>query len=577
MTAASYRLPTVITALTISGVLVGTHHTERLYPILPGGVALGLVILLTFQYRQQDWSLSYLGGYIALSSFYRIFAYWFPPSFIAADSDWYAFQISRLLTGSAPSSIPSRFYNDAPGFFFTGQISAVISGEPVKTGLIFPAVVVGITFPLVAFLLPRYLPIAEPELVQHVAPAITVMAPASVALTSAPIAQTQSVVITLTVVIALAIYVQWRSSALLVIAAFCFSIVLLVHKLAPYIVTAAVLFSVGVGLLNYQNRANTLDRTFGLFGLALGAGLYLQAVITNVDYGVIGRLLLLYGAGTEETTVSEFGTMMAEPILKSNALTVLFNVGYYIPLFALAAFGWLFLLWRGYNKAFVRFVLSIVALEVGLVIGATLGIISGGPFRYLFLVIPLLGILCAIVVVRLFTGPSLLEPPISIHRTIRIGVGFLLVTSLIGGQTVSLTASTDARFEQRAYLTTSELTGKVWMNSYVSKPIFTDNFYAREMPPSELSQYASYGNRPPTHYRGTNQWIINGTLADNADCFVALRIDVRRYGYQRGWRLTQPVTTGFRLYHTVYTSGSDGVSVFRKQRCSNKNRISLAT
>jgi hypothetical protein len=539
-------------------------------------MALALVCLLVVQFKRQEFSIQYLGGYIALSVIYRIFAYLYPPSFIGADSDGFAFYIARLLLGNHFSSIPSRFYSGAPGFLFTGEVVTIVTGGSIKIGLLFPAILVGIVFPIVAFVLPRYLPITNPKPAQYLAAAITVMAPTSVALTSNPVPQVQSVILTFTCIISLAAYVGYRNHRFLFISIFCLGIVLFTHKLDPFTVSISLLFASGSGVLHRHDHGKTLDRAFGVLGLVLASGVYLQAIFTKIDQSLITKLLLILNIHTTETAADpvsgEFSTTIAELTL-SFPLNIIFNVGYRVPFFVLAGLGWVVLLWRGYDRIFVRFILMFIGLNTALLISATFGIISNGPFRFILPIVPLLAILCSISLIILINMSNHSYVSVSISRLARIGLLVLLLTSLIGGQSISLLASSDSSLEPRSYLTSSELTAKEWMNNHISQPILTDNFFASEMPPNELREYAHQNREPPMNYRGINKWIINGTLATNVNCIVALRPGVYRYGYQGRWRLTEPVTQGFATTHMIYSSGSTGVNVFWGGNCSDNSSV----
>jgi len=566
MTSTSYQFPAIIFTLVVAFVTIGTRLTGRLYPVLPSTIVLALGCLLIVQFKRREFSIQYLGGYVALSVFYRTFAYLYPPSFIGADSDEFAFYIARLLLGNHFSSIPSRFYSGAPGFFFTGEVTTMITGGSIKIGLLFPAVLVGIVFPIVAFVLPRYLPITDPKPVQFLAAAITVMAPTSVALTSNPIPQVQSVVLTLTGMISLAVYVRYRNSLLLFIPLFCFSIILFTHRLAPYTVMLSLLFASGLKVLRRRDRVSTIDRAYGILGLALTSGVYLQAVFAKADRLLIGALFL----SSKDTAVeTAFSTTIAELTLPF-PFNIFFNVGYRVPLFVLAGLGWLVLLQRSYDRTFVRFVLVFVGLNTALVIGATLGILSNGPFHFILPLVPLLAVLASISSINIINMSSLPVISISISRLARVGLGILLLISLISGQSFSLVAASDSSLEKREYLTSSELTAKEWMNNHTleNMNILTDGFYAKEIPPDELRQYARQDRESPNKYQGVNKLIISGMLADNTDCVVALRPGVYRYSHQGNWQLTEPVTRGFATTHMIYSSGLDGVNVFWGGNCS---------
>lgn len=560
----SHRLIFIVISLSIVLSIISAWTWGQLYPIVPCSIALSVISLLGMQFYYKEYTVPYLIGFIVLSTFYRVFLYLYPSSFTAKDSDKYAFYIAKLLNGSVPSTLNLGFYSEAPIFLITGQISTVATGGSLRIGLVFPAIIVGIVYPLAAFVLSRYLPISDSSEVAYLAAAITVLAPTSVSLTSNPVAQTQSAVLILSGMILLLLYLHRTSVPFLFLAILCFGVSLLTHKLAPYLVTISLIFAASIGFA--YKPLNNSDTVFGILGIAMAGGLYLQSILTNFDYAVISRVLLILGIGRAKTTSGAqttidgvFTASAAEPLLP-HSLMILLNVSHQIIMFPLAGIGGLVLLWKGYNSVLLRLILGIVTLEIFLTIAATFDIIPGGPFRFLLLIIPLLAVLIAVFSV------SILQLQAWSKFAIRAGLVTVLLISLFSVQAISPIASSDASMETRSYLTAPELSGKIWGETYVPGVILTDDFYAQEIPPSKINDYAQESDTPPSHYQGSSRKILNGQINQTNSCTIALRPSLSRYSYHGRWRLTQPVTTGFQEHNRIYSSGE--TVMFKQPSCN---------
>lgn len=561
MTVNSHHISIIMISVGIIVASLGTQVVGRMYPILPGIVMITVVCLITIQFYRQEFSIHYLVSYIILSVFYRVFLYIYPSSFTGADSDKFAFYIERLISTNSLSSIQMGFYQDAPVYLVTGQVFTVITGGNTRIGLVFVPVLVGILFPLLAFLLPRRLPVPNPTQVSYLAAAITVLDPVSVTLTKNPIAQSLAVVLGLTAILAVVFYIHYKRRVFFCLIFFCLGIIFWTHKFAPYSITVAFLFAAGVGLLySPRRRLSVSGKAFAVFALIMALGIYVQGVITGLDYSVVGRLMFI-SQGSTEVPSEPLVTSVAEPTIPSRALHIGLNAGYQAPMFALAGIAWIGLLWHSYDRPVTWFILAIVALGTGLSISSHFGVVSFNSIRPLLLLIPLLAILIASTVVFLATTSSLPRP------TMRIALAIVLLITLLGGQAISLQASSDSTLQERIYLTEPELSAKTWGDVHAPKPIITDDFYAKEIPPSQLRVYAQQETQPPSYYQGATREILSGKIAQQSTCTTALRPNVRQYSYQRPWKLTHSITTGFEDHHLVYSSGPHGAVFYQNPRC----------
>ena len=561
MTIDSHHISIVLVSFGIIIASVGTQIVDRMYPILPGAIIMTLICLISLQFYRQDFSIYYLLSYIILSTFYRVFLYMYPASFTGADSDKFAFYIERLITTGSLSSIQMGFYQDAPTYLITGQIFTIITGGNTRIGLAFIPILVGIMFPLTSFLLARYLPLPNPTQVSYLAAAITILDPVSVILTKNPIAQSLAVILGLTAILSLVFYIHHKQRLFFGIAFFCLGIILWTHKFAPYSITVAFLFAAGASLLYSPGRLlSSSDKVFAVSAFIMAVGIYVQGIITGLDSKIVGRLVFVSQLGTDIPS-EPLVTSVAEPTIQSKALLIGLNAGYQAPMFALAGIAWFGLLWRNYDCPVTWFILSLVALGTGLSISSYFGIVSFNSVRPLLLIIPFLSILIASTIVFLATTSSLPVP------TIRIALAIVLLITLLSGQAISLQASSDSTLQERTYLTEPELSAKTWGDGHAHKPIITDDFYAKELPPSQLRVYAQRESQPPSHYQGATREILSGKVAQGSTCTVALRLNADQYSYQRPWTLTHPITTGFEDHHLVYSSGSHGTYFYNDPNC----------
>lgn len=565
MTIDSHRLPIALVSFGIIIASVGTQIVGRMYPMLPGAVIITLICLMSIQFYRQDFSIGYLLSYITLSVFYRVFLYIYPSSFTGADSDKFAFYIERLITTGSLSSIQMGFYQDAPAYLIMGQISTIITGGNTRVGLVFIPILVGIIFPLIAFLLTRYLPVPNPIQVSYLAAAITILDPVSVLLTKNPIAQSLAVILGLTAILSLVFYIRYRKRLFFGLTLLCLGIILWTHKFAPYSITVAFIFAASAGVLYSPGRLlSSSDKVFVVFALIMAVGIYVQGIVTGLDYRVIGRLMFLSQIDSDIPS-EPLVTSVAEPTIQSRVLLIGLNAGYQAPMFALAGIAWFGLLWRSYDRPVTWFVLSLVALGTGLSISSYFGVVSFNSVRPLLLIIPLLAILIASTIVFLATTSSLPVP------TMRIALAIVLLITLLGGQAISLQASSDSTLQERTYLIEPELSAKTWGDIHAPKPIITDDFYAKELPPSYLKVYAQHESQPPSYYQGATREILSGKVAQESTCTVALRPNAHQYSYQRPWRLTHPITTGFEDHHLVYSSGPHGAYFYTDPNCEGNS------
>lgn len=555
------KLALTIAFIAIAAATLATVRVGRMYPVLPVILGLGTLVLVCLFSKEGVSNWFYLLPFIIVSVYYRVFVLVTPASFTGADSDLYGFYITKILLSGRTSSLDLHFYSDAPNYLILGAESVHLTGLRLHTALVTIPIVLGVLFPVLAYILGRELPGGEQT--GLIASAITVMAPVSVWFSLNPVAQSLGDPLLAAALLAVILYLSRESKRLLLIAFIPFVAVLFTHKLPTtlflFVFIGATVIWIADPTTTFKSRSGSIPSASISLILIAAGGVGLQWIITTVDRTAVYTVLSLIIDVRPDTNPVIVAPANAERIFDNWVGVVLLNVGYQLPLFLFGLVGWIHL-WRNYRDIeWIRTLLATISVSVILYMASRFGVLSITPSRFLLISIPFFAAVIALLVWNVIGGGAMFSPQW------RIVVAAVMIICLIGGQAASQLGPRDSPLNGRVYLTEDEVAAKSWGFHYVQGPIHTDDFYANEIPPSDLSFLAATNQGIPAQYVGASPALLDGTLEKKSYCVVAIR-GIDKY---RGWRLTYDPFQQLRSLNQVYSNG-DGVRIFHRDDCINQ-------
>jgi hypothetical protein len=552
-----------LVSLVITLGIIGTRYIGRQYPVLPLIVGTGVLLLTLLSIRSKSYHHPTLTGVVVLSTFYRVYIFLYPASFIGADSDKYAFYIQRLLLYGDTSAVGLGFYKFAPNYLIYNAISALITDLPIRYALTVIPLLIGVFIPLVAYIVARRIGLSQPMGI--IAASFTVLIPSTLLFSYNPVAQSLSVPIALSAIIVLTINQYQNKSRTILLGLLLFIALIFTHKLAPLILVvslflAGILRAIQALLFDYEMSYNRRLTYFGL-GIIFFVSYYFQWVFTYIDSLVISRLItILFGNPANSINIQTNPTA-AQLITENFLYVVLLNVGYLVPIVLLAGVGWLILFFR--YKEDVAILLSLVAVQMTMTTLSFAGILSSIPIRFFFIITPFVAVLATVTLSQIHSAHWISRRHMKTISTI------IVLILVLAPQAVALGGPSDSTLEQRGYLTPAELEAKHWTNQHVDGRIATDDFYASEIPPSLIKPYAKHFQSPPNKYKSATVQLLNASLNRTSTCWFAVRQGATRFGMQGRWKLTYDPKSLTTKANKIYTSGMLGTSIAKHNHCQN--------
>ncbi|MCO8244776.1 MULTISPECIES: hypothetical protein [unclassified Haladaptatus] len=497
---------------------------------------------------------------IVLAVLFRVYIYRYPASMIGLDPDGYAFWVQGVIKTGSINAVRDSFYSQAPLFEILPASVGIIAGVDAPTAMaVYPALI-GVIFPLTAFLIVRNL-VSDPwSKVAIVGATIAGFSKISTVLSYQPIAQTLGVLQWCPVLILLMIYIKSRDSRALAMVFLLFISSIFTHKLPPTLIVALsfvfgalLLADTGIRRLSwtlpkYRTGQNAVYPMI-ITTLILSLILYIQYFhVGGLGLRMINRLIFVFQPGSDAALYTP-STSYQHAIQVQNTLTsLLLRRGHGFVLLPLGGIAGLLLLLDDRRKETI-FVFSVIAVTNLLIIGSLIDPSIGGVDRSLYMAEPVLAALASVCFLR--TLPALVGS--RQKRLLLNSVGVILVGVIIVAQIASVTvALPDNSTNYRTYLTSSELTGKRFANEYVSGDVSTDSYYASEATRRSISQHRKYEY---DHLRP--EFVFNSNMSALNDRYILFRPGVKLYRSPNGiYRITwDPSSKLAQKFNTIHSTG----------------------
>lgn len=564
-----------------------SHYAGSIFPALPIGmvVAVGVISLAILRHSSvnRQTALIALSAFIFLSILYKFAIFTFPASLIGYDTGLYA-QLVQIITNTNQLAFLDEslvsFYTKAPLFLLLISVTDLIGGITTKTAFVIYPMAIGIIYPLFAFVFCRWIAPFESLRIATIAAAIATVGTLSLQYGFHPIAQTLAVMLWLPFLLTVTRYYIHRTQSDLLMLIILVTALLYTHKASGIVVIGTLLFLLGFDTITQNhNHPRPIQRYKAVLTLLLLAGVAVSLQLMFLtDYF---RRFVLKGMALLSP---EFLTIFSERIFalfSSNSassasqvpeavispfLTLLSNIQYALLLFPFAAVSWVALFIRNRTDPNVRVLLASSAFVMVLVVLGYVRRSVFNPRRFTFFAEVLLIVLAAIGIGWVFVAIDIRLP------TVKIPTALILVFALLVVQAFAAPALPNHPIGSRDYLTTAELNGKKFTNSYVPGKVHTDRFYAIKPPtnPAKLGQSSKYiSMEEELLWRSGNLTSHDYVLfRDNVDIYRTTGIS---------WRLTWDAQRWFgRKYSRIYSNG--GVTMYANfQNISNSIGISRNT
>ncbi|WP_206537281.1 hypothetical protein, partial [Haloarcula marismortui] len=387
----------IVVMFTIATILVVSSVFGRLYPFLSLGIGICSIVIFYLHYdldTAATWGLAQL---VILSTFYRTYSFLYSYGFSGTDVNRYAFYISRLAKVGSITVIDIDFYNSAPLYFVFNSMTTLITGSGARISLVSVPILIGIVFPVIAFVIGRIFYHGD-ERVGLIASALTVVAPRSVWLSWNPIPQSISDSILAVTVFLLILYLYKPNIRTAGPIGILFFAMLLTHKISAAILVSGLVATLVIFLVQRQSKLATPTLKVSLI---LTAGLFLQLILTGLDDLLNSKLTILLSGLARTPRQPLISPAAAVPPEPAGFLRVLWAIGYWVPLFLLAGIGWLLILYSKREAHNVRIILGLVSIGMAVLLTAYARIIPVRAPRFMFLLIPFLGSLVGVTLIRI--------------------------------------------------------------------------------------------------------------------------------------------------------------------------------
>ena len=555
--------------LVLSGGILYTHATGRLFPGLSVGVSLSAVtLLLAFSYDYRTSARSSLTQYLVpvvlLSVVYRSYIFLFPASLVGVDPISYAAQIGRVMRTGTAGAITFNFYSDVSFSITFPAMFGLMAELSAPDALVIYPLLIGVLTPLVVADLTLRAASRDLALKAFIAALVGAVAAVFTRFAYWPIAQTLGMAFWMMFIVTAIKYYEIRSRRVFLLIMLTFIGMTFAHKLPLLIVftviSALVLVTATIRLFEWWGGTSTIKRPQGvIIGMLSGTLMltqwaYLTRFIRSVLLKAIGVLT------TDEISIAPPAAVSpptAAVAPSSGVLSVLSRRSYALVLIPLGGLAFLYLSFRSQERERPTIkVLLIATVMPMLLLG--LGILARhpaspmpppAPNRFVSFLEPVLIPLIAVVFVKGIRSNWVSSRWLS--RLATVG-SVLLIGVVLVSQIYTAPALPDYSNTPRYYLTAEETEAKSFGYEYTDEPIHTDWFTIVSGPPaSRLSE------NTPDQYTSTTASLLNGTVIQQDHEYVLYRSDVKYYPTTTGpWRLRwSPERVLDANYNRIYTTG----------------------
>lgn len=554
-----------------AAVVFYSHHAGVVFPALPVGmvVAVGILLLSVLRHAVVTRQTAFLAlaGFILLSTLYKVYLFSYPASLVGFDTGLYAHQAQLLLDASHIQGLESAeigFYAKAPLFILLNALFGLLGGTSPETAMVVYPIVVGVIYPVSAFILAQHIAAREPLRTAAISAAVAAVATLSLQYGFHPIAQTLAVVLWLAFLLALVRYYDRRTRADFLLVIVFLTALLLTHKLPGIVVGGTLLTLLGITILSEgREGSQTLRSSAPILPLLIFTWVTVFAQMTFItEY--IKRVVLRGIVVVSPTFFSTFvervfavfggsdpgGGATAPNAVINPLLILLMNNLYTITLFPLAAVGWVALLARQRTDPYTQIVLAGSGFLMLFVVLGYVRRVVANPRRFTFFAEVILIVLAAAVIGWLFVA---IDRSFSLAK---VPVVFGIVLFLLTAQVFAVPALPNHPVGPRDYLTETEIQGKQFTQSHVPNRVHTDFFYAAK-PPANPTQVGE-----PRKYLSMDEELLQRSNNLTRHDYVLYRENVEVYHTPgKFWRLNWDAVSLFnRTYSRVYSN--DGTTVF---------------
>ena len=563
------KVGTALSFLVLSGGILYTHATGRLFPGLSAGVLLSAaVLLLAFSYDHHTKSGSslrhYLWPVVLLSVVYRSYIFLFPATLVGVDPISYAAQVGRVMRTGTAGAITFNFYSDVSFSITLPAMFGLMSDLSAPEALVIYPLLMGVLTPLVVADLTLRAGSRDLVWKAFIAALLGAVATVLTRFSYWPIAQTLGMAFWMLFLVTTVKYYEIRSKRTFLLIMLIFIGMTFAHKLPLLIVFAAlsalVLVTATVRVLERRGGTETIKRPQGvIIGMLAGTLMltqwaYLTRFIRSVLLKAVGVLT------TDKISISP-PTSLSPPAAAAapagGLLSILSRRSYGLVLIPLGGLAFLYLSSRSRERKRPTIKVLLIATVMPLML-LGLGIVARhpaspvpppSPNRFVSFLEPVLIPLIAVVFVKgVRAGPSSARWLSRVTTVISV----LLIGVVLVSQIYAAPAVPDYSDSPRYYLTAQETEAKSFGYQHVDGQIHTDWFTIVSGPPAaRLSPDSS------EQYTAMTPSLINATVLQQEYEYVLYRSSVKYYATTTGpWKLLWSPERAFDAkYNRIYTTG----------------------
>lgn len=457
----------ILFTIFFSSTVLAIHSNTRIFPI---GV-LGLVIISLFVVLMGlvDDSISVILAItigILSSVSIRIINFFYYPTLIGRDSNFFAVAATRVIRTGEISGITSLFYNTISGFMIWIATLNHILGIPLDQTFVVLPIAISIVALLSGYILARNLVPFSKNRAGLLAVSLVIVGPRISIYSYLSRAQSFQIITYLLAFYLLLRWVQtsdWRIGISLIIIMIHYTVS---YKLPlPFVVGGIIMFIVMTNMVNRFRFAGSERSHIRIMSVLVTILMLTQIIlVTNYGLDVLARLYL--GSRVSATAAVDLGPDPAGILsfIPTNGIVILLTI---------SGIGWCYLFYKDNKKHNVLMYLSVIAFTVASLAATVLSDSTPTFFRISGAVIPVLLVLIAVAFVR--------YRPYASRRTV---IGFAILLIVLQGSMVGI-APDDPRRAQM-YLTHEEVEAKEFGYNHIRSEVGTDDIFARQRLPSRF-------------------------------------------------------------------------------------------
>lgn len=570
----AFKVVLSVVFLLIGGTIYASHMANQLYPWVGLGMLCSIVVLLLGWFSENgSYSDSlYLGIVVFIAVGSRLYIYLFPASMIGIDPDSYALVIQKLMEQGSIDVIASwsNFYLNAPIFLIQSAVVGIVSDLTAPLAISIYPLLVGVLFPLTAYILTRRLTDERMPAGARTAASITGIGAISVHFSFWPIAQTLATAIWVVLVLAILRYLIDWDTRFLLLSLLLLTAILFTHQLpsttivvSMFVLLTILLIDNGINIIKMKvsdisgrlTGFSSIRSSITVILLIFGILLYMQFSFTGLFSSLLVKFSLLTDSGsTSALYQAPISYTHAVPVGDSLE-SILVERGHGFVLLPLSGIAWAAIFYARRSTP-ARFILSVTATTTMFMAASLIEPGIGNLPRHLFLAEPILAVLVAVGFVVVV--PSILDKE---RRSRLRTVSKWLLIFIVITQGISVAATLpDSPGSSRVYLTESEVVAKDFANNYPEGNVTTDFFYSSMYTPEMIRRTAKSNIK-----RYNQSKLFNGKIAFFNSRYVLIRTQIDIYrGDQGPYRLNwEPEIYLSQKHNKVYSTGH--VVLFAKQ------------